>query len=134
MAKLTQLVLDCRHPASLARFWAAALDGFEVLPYDDEEIARLAEVGLTPETDTSVIVVGPGLELGFQQVDVVEAAKKPLHMDLSAGDRDLEVERLVGLGATVKERFDDHTWMLDPEGNDFCVTDEWERLSPKAAS
>jgi hypothetical protein len=66
VGKLTQIVIDCRHPAPLARFWAAALDGFEVLPYDDDEIARLARLGLTPETDTCVIVVGPDLELGFR--------------------------------------------------------------------
>jgi hypothetical protein len=31
------------------------------------------------------------------------------------------VERLVGLGATLVERFDDITVMADPEGNEFCV-------------
>jgi Glyoxalase-like domain len=34
MAKLHDVVVDCRHPASLARFWAAALDGDRVAPYD----------------------------------------------------------------------------------------------------
>lgn len=124
---MTQIVVDCRHPAALARFWAAALDEFEVLPYDDDEIARLAELGLTPETDTFVVLVGPGFELGFQEVDVVDIPKKPIHLDLSTPKRDLEVERLVALGATVRERFDDHTWMLDPDGNDFCVTDPGDR-------
>ena len=33
------IVLDCRHAAPLARFWAEAL-GWSVRPYDDEEIAR----------------------------------------------------------------------------------------------
>jgi hypothetical protein len=50
--------VDCRHPARLARFWADALDGFEVLASDDAEVARLAELGLTPETDRCVIVIG----------------------------------------------------------------------------
>jgi hypothetical protein len=127
VGRLNQIVVDCRHPAALARFWAEALDDFEVLPYDDEEIARLAELGLTPETDTFVVVVGPGVELGFQQVDVVDLPKKPIHLDLSAPDRDLEVDRLTALGATVRERFDDHTWMLDPAGNDFCITDPGDR-------
>lgn len=129
MGKLTQVVVDCRRPAPLARFWAAALDGFEVLPYDDAEIARLAELGLTPESDTCVIVAGPGLELAFQQVDVAEVSKNPVHLDISAPDRATEVRRLVELGATVREELDDHTWMLDPEGNDFCVTDVSERGS-----
>lgn len=98
-----------------------------MLAYDDAEIERLAALGLTPETDPCVIVIGPGLELGFQQVDVEELAKKPLHLDLSAPSRASEVERLVALGATVKQVFDDHTWLLDPEGNDFCVVDHRER-------
>jgi Glyoxalase-like domain len=127
MATLRQIVVDCRHPASLARFWAAALDGFEMLPYDQVEISRLEMLGLTPETDTCVIVVGPSIEFGFQQVDVVEVHKKPMHVDISAPDHDVEAERLVHLGATVKERFGEHTWMRDPEGNDFCVTNERER-------
>ena len=125
MAALTQLVVDCTHPASLARFWAAALDGFELLPYDDDEIARLASEGLTPETDPVVILVGPGgLELCFQQVDVVDQEKRPMHMDLSTPDRPAEVQRLLALGATVREEFGEHTWMLDPAGNDFCVVDD----------
>ena len=40
---MTQLVGDSRSPASLARFWATALDGFE--RYDDKEIARLRPRG-----------------------------------------------------------------------------------------
>jgi hypothetical protein len=127
MARLHQIVVDCWHPAALARFWSAALDGFEVLPYDDEEIARLAALGLTPETDTCVIVAGSGLELCFQQVDLAHIAKNPVHVDVSTPNREREVNRLVELGATVAERFADHTWMHDPEGNDFCVTDERER-------
>ena len=59
MAHLEQLVIDCRHPASLARFWAAALDGFEVRPYDEFELSRLSAQGHTPETDPMVIVDGP---------------------------------------------------------------------------
>jgi hypothetical protein len=127
MGTLKQVVIDCRHPARLARFWAEALDDFEVLAYDEAEIERLAVLGLTPETDPCVIVVGPGLELAFQQVDVPAVVKKPLHLDLGASSRGFEVERLVELGATVKQEFDDHTWLLDPEGNDFCVTDTWKR-------
>jgi hypothetical protein len=127
VGRLTQIVVDSRHPASLARFWAAALDDFELLPYDEAEVARLASHGLTPETDTCVIVIGPGIEFGFQQAEVVDVPKKPMHLDISVADHDAEAERLVGLGATVRQRFEEHTWMLDPEGNDFCVTNESQR-------
>ena len=60
MGKLKEIVIDADHPASLARFWAAAVDGYAVRPYDDAEIARLAALGLTPETDPFVLVDGPG--------------------------------------------------------------------------
>jgi len=58
MARFTQLVVDSRRPASLARFWAAALDGFTIRAYDDEEIARLAAMERTTETDPCVILDG----------------------------------------------------------------------------
>ncbi len=120
---MKQLVVDCRHAAAQARFWAAALDDYEIRPYDQAEIARLASVGREPETDPCVIVDGPAFELCFQEGDVADAAKKPLHLDLATSQRSAEVKRLVQLGATIVETFDAHTWMRDPEGNDFCITD-----------
>ncbi|WP_170223734.1 VOC family protein [Nonomuraea turkmeniaca] len=52
MARLRDVVVDCRHPASLARFWAAALDGYAVAPYDEAELARLRAEGVDdPEHD-----------------------------------------------------------------------------------
>lgn len=123
MARLHQIVIDCHHAAPLARFWSAALDDFEIRAYDDAEIARLAALGLTPETDPTVILDGPHVEICFQAVDPPAVAKTPVHLDLRTDDRAGEVERLVQLGASVAERFDAHTWMHDPEGNDFCVVD-----------
>ena len=124
MARLTEIVVDCRHPAGLARFWEQVLDGFAIRPYTGEDLADLASRGLTTETDPVVILDGPALEVCFQQVDVEPVAKKPLHLDLISADRAAEVTRLVGLGAAVVETFDAHTWLRDPEGNDFCLTDE----------
>ncbi|HEX2577674.1 MAG TPA: VOC family protein [Aquihabitans sp.] len=123
MARLRQLVVDCHRPAPLARFWAEALAGYEVRAYDDAEVARLAALGLTPETDPVVILDGPGPEICFQQVEVHPSPKKPLHLDLETADRSSEEARLVALGATVVAPFDAHTWMRDPEGNDFCLAD-----------
>ena len=61
MARLHDVVFDSRHPASIARFWAAALDGYAVAPYDEAELARLRENGiLDPEDDPSVLVEAPG--------------------------------------------------------------------------
>ena len=123
MARLRQIVVDCEWAPALARFWEAALDGFALRPYDAEEVARLASLGRTPETDPVVILDGPdGLELCFQETDVAPMAKRPMHLDVATDDRTAEVRRLVALGAIVHEEHPDHVWMRDPEGNDFCVT------------
>jgi hypothetical protein len=121
MAAIKDIVFDCERAALLARFWAAAMDGYEVLPYDDAEIARLAELGLTPETDPNVIVVGPGPRLCFQQVPEPKTSKNRVHLDVEASDRGAEVERLCSLGATVAQTYDDWSRMADPEGNEFCL-------------
>ena len=123
MARLTQLVVDSRPPASLARFWAAALDGFSIREYDDQEIARLASIGRTPETDASVILDGPGLEICFQEVEAPIVEKRSLHLDISTKIRVHERSHLVSLGASIVQEFEHHTWMRDPDGNDFCLTD-----------
>ena len=43
------------------------------------------------------------------------------HLDIVGLDQAAEVARLTSLGATVREVRPDHTVMLDPEGNEFCV-------------
>jgi hypothetical protein len=69
VAQLRDVVIDCSHPASLARFWAAALDGYAVAPYDDAEIERLRALGITDlEEDPTVIVEGSGPRLFLQRV------------------------------------------------------------------
>jgi hypothetical protein len=118
---LKHIVIDCAVPSALARFWAAALDGFEVRPYDDGEIARLAALGYTPETDPGVVVDGPHVGIYFQKVDFERQLKSPVHLDLASSDWLAEIDRLTALGATVHRRFERHAWMRDPEGNDFCV-------------
>ena len=123
MGVLREIVFDCAHPASLARFWAGLLDGFEIRPYDDDEIARLAALGLTPETDTNVMVDGPELHLSFQQTDTPASAKNKVHLDVTSDDRPALVAQLRERGASVVEVFPTSTWLRDPEGNDFCVTD-----------
>ncbi|CAA9255476.1 MAG: hypothetical protein AVDCRST_MAG50-2595 [uncultured Acidimicrobiales bacterium] len=121
--KLAEIVFDCEHPARLARFWVAVLDGFEVRAYDEAEIARLAGLGLTPETDPVVMVDGPGLHLCFQKTDTRAGPKNKVHLDVSASDRPAEVDRVRALGATVVAELASSTWLHDPEGNDFCITD-----------
>ena len=131
MADFRDIVVDCRHPASLARFWAALLDGYDVAPYDDAELARLRARGiLDPEDDPSVLVEAPGRRprLFFQLVPEGKHGKNRLHLDVTAPNVDAEVERVVALGARVLAVHDDDdtrwTTCADPEGNEFCVFPE----------
>jgi len=121
--RIKEIVFDAEHPARLARFWAAAVAGYAVRPYDAAEIARLAAAGFTPETDPSVMVDGPGPSLCFHKRTPPRTGRNPVHLDLVGGERSAEVARLIGLGATIRNDADHYTVMLDPEGNQFCVRD-----------
>ncbi len=123
MAPIRDIVIHCTNPPALARFWASVLDGSEIRPYDQKEIARLAERGFTPETDPVVAVDGPGPTLWLQQVPESRVTRNRVHLDLVGGDRSEEDERLRGLGATVRDEHETFTVMQDPEGNEFCVRD-----------
>lgn len=64
------------------------------------------------------------VNLSFQVVPDPTPGKNKLHLDLYATDRQGEVERLLGLGATVHrppEPGDDFVVLRDPGGNVFCV-------------
>ncbi|PXY27298.1 VOC family protein [Prauserella muralis] len=125
MARLRDVVFDCRHAASLARFWAAALDGYVVAPYDADELQRLRGLGITdPEDDPSVLVeptAGGRPRLFFNRVPEAKAGKNRVHIDLDTDDLAAEIERLCGLGATVLAEHAGQVVLADPEGNEFCL-------------
>jgi hypothetical protein len=123
VARIREIVIDSLAPPKLARFWAAALDGYAVRPYDEAEIARLASIGRTPETDPSVALDGPGPAIFLQETPVPKAGRNRLHLDLVGGPRADEVKRLCALGATVRDEYDTYSVLQDPEGNEFCVRD-----------
>ena len=123
MARIRDIVIDCANAPALAHFWASVLDGYNVRPYDQKEIARLAEQGFTPETDPAVAVDGPGPTLFLQQVPESKVTRNRVHLDITGGARSGEVERLRGLGTTVRAEHETFTVMQDPEGNEFCVRD-----------
>lgn len=119
-----EIVIDAKTPYALANFWAAALPGYRVRPYDEEEVARLESLGLTPQTDTSVPIDSPdGPTVWFQKSDSTTKARNRIHFDLKFDPRRTEVTRLEKLGARVLFERDDHIVMLDPEGNQFCLFD-----------
>ena len=123
MAKLKEIVIDADRPAVLARFWAQAVEGYAVRAYDAAEIARLKSLGLTPETDISVMVDGPGPTLCFHARSGPRPFRNRIHLDLASLDRQAEVERLVRLGASFWRSEENYTTLRDPEGNPFCIID-----------
>ncbi len=119
-----EITIDAQTPSELARFWAAALPGYAVRPYDKKEIARLASLGLMPETDTSVPIDAEGQPtLWFQKSEDAARTRNRIHFDLAFAERRVEARRLVTLGASVREEHDEYIVMLDPEGNQFCLFD-----------
>jgi len=146
MAVRFQLVIDCRDPEPLARFWAAAL-GYEFEPppqgfatWDD----YWRDVGVDEEElgvgqDCIIDPDGSGPRIWFQVVPELKAVKNRLHLDISvSGGRafpletrrqrvDAEAERLAGLGASLVRVLSqdglDHYGiaMQDPEGNEFDI-------------
>ncbi|WP_405772660.1 VOC family protein [Streptomyces sp. NBC_01538] len=126
MARLHDIVVDSAHPASLARFWAAALDGYAVAPYDEAELARLRGLGIAGPEDDPTVLLEPrdgGPRLWVQLVPEPKRVKNRLHLDLSTPDLSAELDRLTALGAGILARYDDHVVLLDPEGNEFCVAE-----------
>ena len=121
MAQIKEIVIDALNPQALARFWAEVLDDYAIRPYDDEELARLAEQGLTVATDPSVAVDGSGPTLFFQRTLHPKNTRNRVHLDLRCASRPDEVARLQRLGATIRDTHESYTVRLDPEGNEFCI-------------
>lgn len=132
MARIRDVVFDSPRPSSIARFWAAALAGYAVAPYDDAELARLRAAGITDIMDDPSVMVepsgsaafasGPMPRLCFQLVPESKVVKNRVHLDLSADDPAAEIARLTELGATVAAEHEHLTVLADPDGNEFCLS------------
>jgi hypothetical protein len=130
--RVRSIVFDCARPSALARFWAAALTGYAIRPYDEAEIARLRAVGIEDLEDDPTVVIDPptpdGPTIFFVKVPEPKTTKNRVHLDLDPeSTMETEVERLVALGArrqaVVDEPHGRWTALLDPEGNEFDVMD-----------
>jgi Glyoxalase-like domain len=129
VAQLGNITFACDDPAALCAFWAAAL-GYEEQPAPPEFMQAWIAAGRGPnDAAAAVDPEGRGPRLYFQRKPKSATDSIPIHLDLNAQDRESEVERLVGLGATVVatnqlvtgDLAETWTVMRDPEGNGFCV-------------
>lgn len=143
MAYTFQVTIDSSDPHTLADWWADALE-WEVEPSDEDFIRQMVAQGYATQDDTTthrgVLVWKTGAAIRhpggpdvaprvlFQWVPEPKTVKNRVHLDLRVGpdDADAVAEDLMAKGATLSHhgRQGPHTWLtlIDPEGNEFCVS------------
>ena len=115
-SRISELVLECRAPDLLARFWCQ-VRGFVELDRDGEDIEIGLREGFGGARGTLV--------LGKQERPQPDRTR--LHIDVNATDRDqdAELERLLALGARPADvgQTGEESWhvLADPEGTVFCL-------------
>ncbi len=117
-SRTSNFCIDAGDPYAQTMWWAKVLDDHH-LPEGDDQSPGDEECGLE----------GPdGRYLLFLKVHEPKAVKNRMHICLRPTDRgrDEEVERVLGLGATLVNDLrkpDGSGWavLADPEGNELCV-------------
>jgi predicted enzyme related to lactoylglutathione lyase len=112
---LREVIVDCRDPKALARFWSEVLDW--PLVEDKRGYCWLSSTG-EPTAPAPLLV--------FVPVPEPKTTKNRVHIDVnpSGCEPDEELERLLALGATLVDVGQvDVPWyvLADPEGNEFCL-------------
>jgi hypothetical protein len=114
---MSELVLKCRDPELMARFWCEVLDFIEL----DREAEGCIEIG--PREGFG----GPQPTIFLIRNDDPKTGHSWLHIDVNPTDRDqdAELERLLGAGAKLIDigQPAEASWhvLADPEGNEFCL-------------
>jgi len=117
---VSHTTVDCANAYELSEWWKQLL-GYVDVDGDPNEPGHEECMILDPES---------GHHLLFIEVPEAKSVKNRLHLDLRprVGTRDVEVERVRGLGATeVGDRRGQYGpgtgWVVfaDPEGNEFCI-------------
>ncbi|MFC0600003.1 VOC family protein [Streptomyces palmae] len=122
--RISELVLGCREPEVLSRFWCEVLDFVELGREEDGSIEIGPREGFGGAQPT----------LFLSRREEPEPGKPRLHIDVNATDRDQEeeLERLLKLGARPADigQTGEESWhvLMDPEGNEFCLLKT--RLNP----
>jgi hypothetical protein len=115
-SRISELVLKCRDPEVLARFWCDVLD-YVVLGTEPDGL----EIG--PREGFG----GPQPTIILSRSDEPRIGRLRLHIDVNATDRDqdAELERLLAAGAVPADvgQTGEEPWhvLADPEGNEFCL-------------
>ncbi len=113
--RVGSVVIDCNDLPAMLAFWREAL-GYEPKYEPEDDWVILRDPG------------GRNVNVSLQLVPEPRVGKNRLHFDLYAEDQKNEVERLLGIGATLHPRTpepdEDFIVLADPEGNLFCVIED----------
>jgi catechol 2,3-dioxygenase-like lactoylglutathione lyase family enzyme len=117
-ARLANVTFDCADAAKLAGFWSDVLGRpLATEPVPSEDVASIG--------DGDHGSAGSPNWLFVRVPEPKPSSKNRVHVDLTADDREAEVQRLLALGATRIADQDEYglrwTVLVDPEGNEFCV-------------
>lgn len=113
--RIASVTIECTNVRRLTDFWSAALGYVPRGEISDE--GGIGGGVIEDPNDRDV-------ELMFIRVPEGTAAKNRIRLIVGADDKEAEVQRLIGLGATEIERGTSSlpgTVMRDPEGNEFSV-------------
>ena len=117
-SRISHTTIDAQDAYAQSVWWGRVL-GMTEDPEDPNEPGHEECMIFSPDGRTRVL---------FIEVPELKTVKNRIHFDLrpTDGTREQEVERLVGLGATVvadRRRPDGSGWftLADPEGNEFCI-------------
>jgi predicted enzyme related to lactoylglutathione lyase len=105
------IIIDCEDPQKLADFWGTLLG--RKISNDQPDFKGLE---WAPRF---------GCGLGFQRVPEPKVGKNRVHFDMLCQDMAAQVKRVEELGGKRAEGYPDTPQfivMLDPEGNEFCLS------------
>ncbi|MDI6630390.1 MAG: VOC family protein [Rhodococcus sp. (in: high G+C Gram-positive bacteria)] len=109
---LAMITFDTTDPGPLARWWAAQADG--TIVEENDGWFYVVELASAP------------YRIAFQKIDDPTPGKNRVHLDMTTGDLDAEITRLVEAGASeiAQHTMGDFRWvtLTDPDGNAFCVS------------
>jgi catechol 2,3-dioxygenase-like lactoylglutathione lyase family enzyme len=115
MLRIGSIIWGVRDVPRAIEFWCTALD-----------YKPLRE----PSPDWAILVPakGEGQQMAITVVSSSAESHQRHHLDLYASERDIEVERLLSIGARrVNWRYPegaDYVVLADPDGNTFCVIEK----------
>jgi predicted enzyme related to lactoylglutathione lyase len=117
--RVGDVAIDCNDVAGMTAFWCG-VTGYAVQSSDDTH-------------GYLVDPAGRGPDLFLQLVPEPRVGKNRLHLDLVTDDLDAATERVLATGGNKLRDSSDGPWLsavfTDPEGNQFCVSQEVSRTS-----